>query len=40
MASVSAAASRSVMIVDRMTAGSASAVPSVTRSVRLRPPRI
>jgi hypothetical protein len=39
MASASAAAIRSVMIVERITAGSASAVPSVTRSIRPRLPR-
>jgi hypothetical protein len=40
MASASAATVRSVMIVERMTVGSASAVPSVTRAVRPRLPRI
>jgi hypothetical protein len=40
MASARAAVVRSVMIVERMTAGTASAVPSVTRPVQRRLPRI
>jgi hypothetical protein len=40
MASESAATVRRVLIADRMTAGTASVVPSVTRAVRPRLPRI